>query len=75
MKKLFLCLSLVFMGSFLRAEPTENHLKVRGVVYAWGEEEIHKLSAKLYLPVRGQGDIYLSLHDLKRNKKKKQLNL
>lgn len=75
MKKLLLCLSLALMGSFLHAEPTENHLKVRGVVYAWGEGEIHKLAAKLYLPKRGQGDIYIHLHDHKHGRKKSAKSL
>ena len=76
MKKLLLCLSLMFVGGFLQAEPGENHLKVRGVVYAWGEGEIHRLAAKLHLPKRGQGDIYIHLHDHKHGRKKtaKSLN-
>ncbi len=72
MRKLVLFLSLSFFtAGVLQANTSEGTLKVRGTVYAMdGEGVIHKLVAKLLLPVRGEGDIVIHLHDLKHNKKK-----
>lgn len=72
--KLLLSLMFVF-SSFLQAnqnlDPEGDFYEVRGTVYARPDgDEITKLRAKLYLPPRGEGPLYIHLHDYSENESK-----
>ena len=67
MKKVLMGLVLSFMTGMLYADPLDDHVKVRGIIHAWGEGEIHRIHAKLYLPPRGKGPLMIHLRDLKRH--------
>ena len=72
-KALFVLIYLFpgILEASLKDEPEGDYYKVRGTIYARpGEEDIKKLHAKLYLPPRGEGSVFIHIHDYRHNESK-----